>query len=76
MVEKQRKLETGGIGSKQAARVMREFYAGKLRSKSGKPVTDIEQAKAICMSEGRAAEERGVAKREFKGRTRQRPKLK
>lgn len=63
-------------GETQASVVMRTFYAGKLRSKSGKPVTDVEQAKAICMSEGRAAEERGVTKREFKGRTRQRPQLK
>lgn len=63
-------------GETQAAVVMRDFYAGKLRSKSGKPITDVEQAKAVAMSEGRTAESRGTEKREFKGRTRTRPKLK
>jgi len=76
MAKKQRKLKKGGIGAKQAARVMKEFHAGKLRSKSGEKVTDIEQAQAIAMSEGRAAESRGVKKRTWKGKTRIRPKLK
>ena len=33
------------------AMVMREFYAGKLRSSSGELVTDPDQAKAIAASE-------------------------
>ncbi len=70
------KLKKGGIGAKQAAKVMKTFYAGKLRSKSGKLVTDVNQAQAIAMSEGRAAEKRGVATRTWKGQTRVRPKLK
>lgn len=70
-----KKLKTM-MGKKQASIVMKEFYKGKLRSKSGQNVTDIEQAKAIAMSEGRSAESRGVSKRTFKGRRRIRPKLK
>lgn len=76
MAKKQRKLKKSGIGPKQAAKVMEEFHAGKLRSKSGERVTSIRQAKAIAMSEGRAAEKRGVKKRTWKGKTRIRPKLK
>lgn len=76
VVPKQAKLKKGGIGAKQAAKVMRTFYAGKLRGKDGRIVTDVEQAKAIAMSEGRAAQKRGVAKRTWKGQTRIRPKLK
>jgi len=75
MNNKFRKLKKGGIGAKQAAIVMKIFYAGKLRGKDGKTVTDVEQAKAIAMSEGRAAEEKGVKKRTWEGRTRIRPKL-
>lgn len=73
---KRRKLKKGGIGAKMATKVMKTFYAGKLRGKDGSVVTDVAQAKAIAMSEGRAAEKRGVAKRTWKGRTRIRPKLK
>lgn len=73
---KQQKLKKGGIGAKQAERVMKEFHAGKLRSKSGEKVTDVNQAQAIAMSEGRAAEARGVKRRTWKGKTRIRPKLK
>jgi len=38
-------------GNKKVARVMREFKEGKLKSGSGKKVTDPKQAKAIAMSE-------------------------
>jgi hypothetical protein len=68
------KKVTSKIGREQAARVMREFHAGKLRTKGGKKVTNPTQAKAIAMSEARAAEKRGVSSRTFKGRTRIRPK--
>ena len=71
----QQKLKKGGIGAKQAAKVMKTFYAGKLRSKAGIIVTDVEQAKAIAMSEGRAAEARGVKTRTWRGQTRVRPVL-
>jgi hypothetical protein len=70
------KLKKGGIGAKQAAKVMKLFYAHKLRSKDGSIVTDVNQAQAIAMSEGRTAEKRGVAERTWKGQTRIRPKLK
>jgi len=68
----QKKL--GSKGQKQAGVVMREFESGKLRSRSGKKVTDPEQAKAIAMSEGRQAQKKGVAQRTWQGRTRMRPK--
>lgn len=67
--------KVSGIGQKQAGRVMKEFYGGKLRSKSGEKVTSPEQAKAIAMSEGRAAMKRGITERTWKGKTRIRPKL-
>lgn len=51
---KRRKL--GLKGREKSAVVMKEFYHGTLRSRSGAPVTDVQQAKAIAMSEGRAAE--------------------
>lgn len=61
-------------GREKVATVMREFYRGKLRSASGAPVTDEAQAKAIAMSEGRAAEEgRPFRMRTFMGRRRLRP---
>lgn len=63
-------------GETQASVVMRTFYAGKLRDRGGNPITDVDRAKAVAMSEGRTAESRGIEKREFKGRTRVRPKLK
>lgn len=69
------KLPKKGIGTKQAARVMKEFYAGKLRGKDGKVVKDVNQAQAIAMSEGRTAQTRGVKERTWKGRTRIRPVL-
>ncbi len=75
MAEGQRKLKKGGVGQEQAARVMKEFAAGKLRNVHGSIVTDPEVAKAIAMSEGRAAEKRGIKKRMFKGKTRMRPRL-
>ena len=71
----QGKLSKGGIGAKQAAKVMKLFYAGKLRAKSGEIVKDVNQAQAIAMSEGRTAEKRGVSKRTWKGQTRMRPRL-
>lgn len=76
MAKKRKKLKKSRIGTKQAARVMKEFHAGKLRSKSGKKVTSLKQAEAIAMSEGRAAEKRGTKRRTWKGKTRVRPKLK
>ena len=36
---------------RKAAKVMREFHAGTLRSGSGHKVTSVRQAKAIAMSE-------------------------
>ncbi len=66
-----------GISDNQIAEVMSTFAQGRLRSSSGKTVpknrSDI--AKAIAMSEGRAAAERGTSKRTWRGRTRIRPKL-
>lgn len=38
-------------GQKKIATVMREFRKGKLKSSSGKKVTNPRQAKAIAMSE-------------------------
>ena len=69
------------IGREQAARVMREFYKGDLRMRSGRKLDpdsslDREIAKAIAMSEARAAEKRGLTRRTFMGETRLRPKLK
>lgn len=69
------------IGREQAARVMREFYEGDLRMRSGRrldPDSELDQqiAKAIAMSEARAAEKRGVTRRTWQGETRIRPKLK
>jgi hypothetical protein len=37
----------------KVAKVMREFYADKLHDSHGNLITDVEQAKAIAMSEGR-----------------------
>ena len=71
----QKKLKPKGIGAKQAGKVMKLFYAGKLRGKDGKTVTDVEVAKAIAMSEGRSAEARGVKERTWRGQTRIRPVL-
>jgi chorismate mutase len=64
------------VGDKQASIVMKTFAAGKLRDRSGKTITDPKRAKAVAMSEKRAAEKHGVSERTFKGRTRIRPKLK
>jgi len=66
----------GPKGSKQAEIVMRTFYAHNLHGKDNKLITDVEQAKAIATSEGRAAETRGTEVRSFEGRKRIRPKLK
>lgn len=71
-----RKKRGGSAAGKQGGIVMKDFYAGKLRDPSGRPITSLEQAKAVASSEARAAKSRGVAKRTFKGRTRIRPKLK
>ena len=49
-------------GQSQTATVMKEFHKGKLRSKAGEIVTDVAQAKAIAMSEGRAVQKRGKKK--------------
>jgi len=56
--------------------VMQTFRRGKLRSSSGKTVTDIKQALAIAQSEARAAMRRGASVRTWRGRTRWRAKLK
>jgi hypothetical protein len=61
---------------KQVKRVMEEFYSGKLRSRSRKKVVSTKQAKAIAMSEGRAASARGTELRTWRGRKRIRPKRK
>lgn len=53
-----RRRKLGLTGREKTSVVMKEFYAGKLRSRSGELVTDVQQAKAIAMSEGRAAEDR------------------
>jgi hypothetical protein len=63
-------------GRRQVSRVMKVFSRHRLRSSSGETVTNPEQAKAIAMSEGRAAEQRGVKKRSWHGRSRLRPPLK
>jgi hypothetical protein len=69
----------GPKGQAQASVVMRTFENGKLRTSAGHQLKpgdhgDAVIAKAIAMSEGRAAEERGTEKRTWKGRTRIRPK--
>lgn len=69
----QRKV-TSKVGKEQVARVMRTAAAGRLRSSSGKKVTDPAQVKAIAMSEGRTAAARGTERRTWRGRTRVRPK--
>lgn len=48
--------------SNKVATVMREFKAGKLKSSSGKPVTNPRQALAIAISEQRAAVKKHAAK--------------
>ncbi len=53
-----RRKKLGLFGREKASVVMREFARGTLRSGSGHVVTDPQQAKAIAMSEGRAAESR------------------
>ena len=73
--KKRRKIKSE-LGKEQVKRVMREFFAGKLRDSHGNKVTSIEQAKAIAMSEARAAEASGVVKRTFLGRKRIRPRKK
>jgi len=60
---------------KQFEVVMHTFGEGKLRSSSGKTVTDPKQAKAIAKREADTAKERGKAQRTWHGRTRMRPKL-
>lgn len=62
------------MDEKQIAEVMRTFKKGKLRSSDGKTVTDPKQAKAIAMSESKAAEKRGKEKRIWNGRIRTRPR--
>lgn len=64
------------VGDRQSSIVMKTFNRGRLRTPQGKTVTNPEQARAIAMSEKRAASSRGVSRRTFKGRTRIRPKLK
>jgi len=71
-----KKRKKRGIGERQASVVMKEYNKGNLRSRSGQTVRKPSQAKAIAMSEKRAAEKRGVSKRTWKGRTRTRPHLK
>ena len=45
------------VGRRKTSAVMREFYEGRLHSGgSGQVVTDVDQAKAIGMSEGRRLE--------------------
>ena len=67
---------TSDMGQEQVGRVMEEFHAGKLRAKSGKKVSNVKQAKAIALSEGRTVQKRGAKKRTWKGKTRIRPILK
>ena len=65
------------IADKQVKTVMDTFSKGKLRDSRGKTVPKSRKdiAKAIALSEGRAAAERGTSKRTWRGRTRVRPKL-
>jgi len=58
----------------QAKVVLKEYGKGKLRTNTGKKVTNRKQAFAIAMSEQRAAKKRGTSKRTWKGRTRIRPR--
>jgi len=67
---------TKPLGRKMVSKVMRAFYEDDLKSSSGETVTNPAQAKVIAMSEGRAAEQRGVKRRTWHGRTRLRPVLK
>ncbi len=64
------------VGQAQFDIVLHTFKLKKLRGRDGQTVTDPAQAEAIAISEGRAAETRGVAKRTWKGRERVRPRLK
>ena len=77
---KKRKRIKSELSREQIKRVMREFFAGELRDSHGNKVTSLEQAKAIAMSEARAAEASGVVdgivERTFLGRKRIRPKRK
>lgn len=50
----------GLTGQEKVGTVMREFYHHKLRSGSGHKVTDVQQAKAIAMSEGRRAQKEAM----------------
>jgi len=50
-------------GKNKIRKVMTEFESGKLRSSSGRKVTSLAQARAIALSEQRAAEKRRPAKR-------------
>lgn len=45
-----KKTSVGPKGRKKVAKVMREFHAGKLKSSSGKKVTNPKQAAAIGYS--------------------------
>jgi len=40
-----------GVGKEKVGKVMKEFQSGKLKSSSGKKVTNPKQAVAIAMSE-------------------------
>ncbi len=62
------------IGAKGEV-VLHEFKKGKLRSSSGKEVTDLNQALAIAFSEQKQAKKHGYGKRTWRGRTRPRPNL-
>jgi hypothetical protein len=48
-----KKTKVGPKGRKKVAKVMREFHSGKLKSGSGKKVTNQKQAAAIGYSEAR-----------------------
>lgn len=63
------------IGAKGRV-VLHEFKKGKLRSSSGKEVTNLNQALAIAFSEQEQAKKHGYGKRTWRGRTRMRPKKK
>ena len=57
----EREMKSSSKGGKKAAKVMREYSAGKLHSgsKKGPVVTSPTQAKAIAMSEAREATKKG-----------------
>ena len=61
--EKPKEIEAkkGGLmkGSKKVEKVMSEFKAGKLKSSSGKKVTNPKQAVAIGLSEAGMSKKRG-----------------